>query len=126
MGTIAITNQKGGTGKTTTTINLAAALAEKRRSVLILDLDPQASATACFGIRPTGKGIFDALTGNVNLADLIANTGIKGLDIIPASTWLVGAERLLSGEVGAELIVREKLKRARIQYDFILIDNFLN
>lgn len=122
MRRIAITNQKGGSGKTTTAVNLAAALAEKGKKVLLIDLDPQASATAWLGVKDGGRGLLDVIGGNGNLLDNIHDTGIKNLSLIPASSWLVGAERTLAGELGAETILNRKLDALPDDWDFVLID----
>jgi len=122
MRTVAIINQKGGSGKTTTTVNLAGALAEKKGRVLVLDLDPQASASSWLGIKDGGRGLLDALTDQAQLPDLIV-PGPPGIDVIPASTWLAGVERYLANEVGAETTLRRKAYRLpRDRWDWLLID----
>jgi chromosome partitioning protein len=125
MKTVTIAMQKGGSGKTTTAVNLAAALAEKSKKVLVVDVDPQANATSWFGVRDPGKGIFTCLCENVSngsIADILVHTETKGVDLVPSSTWLVGAEKALAGEVGAETILRRKLKAVAGAYDVVLID----
>lgn len=123
MRTIAIANQKGGSGKTTTSVNLAAALGEKGRRVLLLDLDPQHSATAWFGVNHGGKGILAIFTDDGNLADFVQAAGAAGVDLVPSSTWLVGVEKILAGEVGPETILRRQLARlAPDRWDYLLID----
>lgn len=125
MRTIAIVNQKGGTGKTTTAVSLSATLAENGKSVLLIDLDPQYSATTWLSSQNVGRGVFDlfAKPEETPLESLIHATAVPRLDLIGASAWLVGAEKALSMEPGAETLLREKLKELPPgRYDFILID----
>ncbi len=122
MRLIAIINQKGGSGKTTTTVNLAAALAEQGRRVLVLDLDPQASASSWLGVKDGGRGLLDVLTNRSPLAELVQPTSADGVDIIPSSSWLIGAEKALAGEVGAEAILRQRLGALKGLWQYILID----
>lgn len=125
MRTIAIVNQKGGSGKTTTSVNLAATLAEKGKRVLLIDLDPQYSATQWFDITDGGRGVFDlfAEPDTTSLEKLIFKTQTDGVDLVPSSPWLVGAEKALSGEPGAEQCLKEKLKELpEGRFDYILID----
>jgi len=122
MHTLALMNQKGGSGKTTTAVNLAAALGELERRVLLVDLDPQASATAWLGRSPSERGLYDVLTANGNLADLVADTDVAGVALIPSSSWLVGVERALAGEVGAETIFRRALGALPPHWDLALLD----
>ncbi|MCK5675871.1 MAG: AAA family ATPase, partial [Verrucomicrobia bacterium] len=90
---VALANQKGGVGKTTTAINFSACLAEKRKKVLLVDLDPQANATSGLGLeKGFGSSIFSALLGEAAGQSLIKETGIKNLDIIPSELDLAGAE----------------------------------
>src|SRR5689334_5478445 len=123
MRTLAIVNQKGGSGKTTTCVNLAAALCERKQRVLLIDLDPQASASQWLGMNDGGRGLLSVFTDNGNLSDLITQTDISGLSLIPSSSWLFGVEKTLASEVGAELLFRKALRKLPAgQWDFILID----
>jgi chromosome partitioning protein len=123
MRTIAITNQKGGSGKTTTSVNLAAALGEKGKQVLLIDLDAQASSSTWYGVNDGGKGLFEVFTGNVNLSDLVHKTATHGVDLVPSSSWLVGTDKSLAGEVGSEIILRRQLERLpKDRWDFVLLD----
>jgi chromosome partitioning protein len=123
MRTIAIANQKGGSGKTTTSVNLAAALGEAGRRVLVVDLDPQHSATAWYGIKNAGKGVLGIFMDNASLEDFIQAAAAPGVEVAPSSAWLVGVEKVLAGEVGAETILRRQLERlAPDRWDYVLID----
>lgn len=122
MRQIAVTNQKGGSGKTTTAVNLGAALGEMGKSVLVLDLDPQASASAWFGVKDGGRGLLDVLAEGQTLAPLVQATSAPGVDLIPSSTWLVGVEKVLAGEPGTETLLRRALERLPQRWDFVIVD----
>jgi len=119
---LAITNQKGGSCKTATAVNLAAALGERGKSVLVVDLDPQATASYHYGVKDAGRELLDVFTDNGNLSDVVADTDVDGVSLVPSSTWLVGVERALAGEVGAETILRSKLAGLNGEWDFCLLD----
>ena len=121
--TIAITNQKGGVGKTTTTANLGAALAGNGKNVCLIDLDPQAHLTMHFGIDPTTRrsGVYDVLTSDTPLTRAAINVE-PNLTIIPSVIDLAAAEVELAGAVGREQILRDRIAEETFPYDFIMID----
>ncbi len=120
--TIALANQKGGTGKTTTAVNLAAALVERGRRVLLIDLDPQSHLTAHLGVDRPPATIAAVLVGGAPLEDTILADVVAGIDLVPSGLDVAGAEVALADEVGRELILRRALSRLSRPYDYVLVD----
>lgn len=125
MRTITIANQKGGCGKTTTAVNLAAAFAERHYRTLLVDLDPQGHSTIGFGYEPDEihVTIYDAMVNDsVGFDSVTIATRIKLLDLAPSNALLSGAELDLASVVGREFVLTEKLRRVQESYDICLID----
>ena len=121
---VAVANQKGGVGKTTTSINLAACLAILERRVLLIDADPQANSTSGVGVTPDqhAHSLYDCLLGDVPAREAIVATGTPNLDLLPSSIDLVGAEVELVAQLGREYLLREVVTQVRDDYDYVFID----
>lgn len=122
--TIAVTNQKGGVGKTTTAINLAASLAVLEYHTLIVDADPQANATSGIGFDPKQiqSSIYECIVDNLDITQVILPTKTPHLDLLPAHIDLVGAEIELINLPNREMMMKQVLDKVRDKYDFIIID----
>lgn len=121
---IAVTNQKGGVGKTTTTINLSASLATFGKKVLVIDADQQGNTTSGLGLDKNSLEltIYNMLLGEASISDIKQTTCVEGLEILPANISLTGAEIELIGKENREFILREELAKIKDDYDFIVID----
>jgi len=119
-----LVNQKGGVGKTTTTINLGAYLAQMGQRVLVVDLDPQANATSCLGVDKLGVegGTYEALLGDANITSYILLNERLKLSLLPSSPSLAGAEVELVDELAREVRLRKAIQQVSANYDYVLID----
>jgi chromosome partitioning protein len=117
---LSISNHKGGVGKTTSAINIGAGLNKLGKKVLLIDLDPQANLSQSLGLTNQDKTIYGALKGDYKLEPIMV---LKGLDVIPSTLDLSGAEIELSSEPGREYILKELIEDIRNDYDYIIIDS---
>lgn len=122
--TVSILNQKGGVGKTTTAVNLAAAIGASGKKVLLADIDPQGNSTSGYGINKRGikKSSYEVLTGEIDASEAIMSTAFEGVDLIPANMNLAGAELEIIDRKNRESILKKSLVEVWDHYDYIFLD----
>lgn len=122
--TVSILNQKGGVGKTTTAVNLAAAVGARDKKLLLVDIDPQGNSTSGYGInkREIKKSSYEVLTGEIHASEAIISTEFKGVDIIPANMNLAGAELEIIDRRNRESVLKQSLAEIWENYDYIFLD----
>ena len=118
---VAIANQKGGSGKTTTAVNLAAAFVELGKHVLLIDCDQQANATRWLGCNENESDLLEVFTDKRPLDEIIQTTD-SGIDVVPSSTHLAGIDRAMANELGCEMILRKAIAKLPNKWDLILLD----
>lgn len=123
--TIAICNQKGGTGKTTTAVNLSASLADLGKKILLVDLDPQGNASSGIGINKSEleSSVYDVILNKKNVSEVVVNNAVMNVDVLPCNINLTGAEIELVGALSRETRLKRALEQVKDQYDFIFIDS---
>ncbi len=119
---ISVANQKGGVGKTTTSINLSSSLAAAEKKILLVDIDPQANSSSGINVNNHFPSVYEVLIGNKNISEVIINTYMPFLDLLPSNINLVGAEIELIDMHNREGVLKNSLDQIRENYDFIIID----
>ncbi|MDR0459018.1 MAG: ParA family protein [Coriobacteriales bacterium] len=121
---LAVINQKGGVGKSTTAVNLAAALGELKKNVLVVDIDPQGNATSGFGVEKTAGSlsVYDGIINDISASEILLHTNSMNVDLLPAAIELAGAEPELATAIAREARLRDLLEPIDVNYDFVLID----
>jgi len=119
---IAITNQKGGVGKTTTSINLSASIAAAEKKTLLIDIDPQANSTSGLGIDKSDNSVYQVMIGTEDIRNCVSNTYMPFLDVVPSNINLVGAEIEMVSMSDREVALKNQINKLKDDYDYIFID----